>query len=147
MTPERKKYLTNIPWLEQAMRNDIQAAKDRMKVYKMQLTTKKFDCIECLNGVSDGYFAGSEQEAKDRIRLCKVYIKAFKRQLPQRLPEDKLKACPFCGSKAEAFMDEGWYWEWTVCCQNEDCIANSIVMHYESREECIEAWNRRNIGR
>lgn len=52
----------------------------------------------------------------------------------------ELKSCPFCGEKAVVEMDEGWYWEWNVYCS--ECGIH-FPNHFETKEEAIEAWNRR----
>lgn len=46
----------------------------------------------------------------------------------------ELKPCPFCGGQAH-IMHEG---HWIMC---EDCQSESG--YYETKEETIEAWNRR----
>ena len=30
----------------------------------------------------------------------------------------ELKPCPFCGGEAEIEMDDSWYWNYHVFCQN-----------------------------
>lgn len=58
-----------------------------------------------------------------------------------------LKTCPFCGSKAESFSDACFCAEdgrkiaeikWFVWCT--EC---SALVSGESKEEALEAWNRR----
>lgn len=60
----------------------------------------------------------------------------------------ELKPCPFCGSKAKIFdtMDGEWY---VSCSQSEyqetgiicSCIPSTWI--YDTKEDAIEAWNRR----
>lgn len=59
---------------------------------------------------------------------------------------NKLKPCPFCGSKAKLSPD----WNplrrrelYTVECTKEDC--NALINHMElTPEMAIEKWNRRS---
>ena len=51
----------------------------------------------------------------------------------------ELKPCPFCGGEAEIEMDENWYWNYYVFCQ--ECKITTD--YYETADEAIEAWNRR----
>lgn len=56
--------------------------------------------------------------------------------------DDKLKPCPFCGSKADV-SDGGYsgtrFW---IHCVNNDCIAHEGVTRI-TREAAIAIWNRR----
>lgn len=67
---------------------------------------------------------------------------------------EKLKPCPFCGEKPlvrmvdlrcitvadnVALRDE-WY---RVCCGNASCVCNTRTKKFLSKDEAIEAWNRR----
>lgn len=56
----------------------------------------------------------------------------------------KLKDCPFCGSEAECYIDDDWYWEYRVCCSNKNCILGDGST-FKSEEEAIAAWNRRDL--
>ena len=62
--------------------------------------------------------------------------------LPQY--SDKLKPCPFCGSKADVIVsaDGGW----GVACRSEKknttCRA-MMALHFGDAELAIEHWNRR----
>ncbi len=53
---------------------------------------------------------------------------------------DELKPCPFCGETESLIIDD----EWTIpafaieCCE---CGASTIT--FDTKEEAIEAWNRR----
>ena len=47
-----------------------------------------------------------------------------------------LKPCPFCGGKAHIIHEGYWI-------MYEDCQSESG--YYETKEEAIEAWNRRDI--
>ena len=59
---------------------------------------------------------------------------------------EKLKSCPFCGSKPTIRIfkgKDGWRNSYAVICRYDEggCGAESGLYHYES--EAIEAWNRR----
>ena len=60
---------------------------------------------------------------------------------------EKLKCCPFCGKKSD--FDE---WKQTkifekiafrVLCVNIDCPVQPATDWFNTKEEAIEAWNRR----
>lgn len=51
---------------------------------------------------------------------------------------DKLKPCPFCGSKNIDLFEHGAI---VVFVQCDDCLAT--FPHFDSKQEAIEAWNRR----
>ena len=57
---------------------------------------------------------------------------------------EKLKSCPFCGGEAE--LDHFDSDEWYICCANLDgeCEIRPSTRFYETKEEAIEAWNRRS---
>lgn len=48
---------------------------------------------------------------------------------------EDLKKCPFCGGKAEIV---GYKIFWVIC---KECTAET--KSFDTREEAIEAWNRR----
>ena len=52
--------------------------------------------------------------------------------------ELKLKPCPFCGSEAEFIGEEHYDWFYIQC---KKCKMRSA---WQTREEAIEAWNRRS---
>jgi hypothetical protein len=53
----------------------------------------------------------------------------------------ELKPCPFCGGEAGFPSGSlGWYW---VECMNEDCPVEPSTNGHQTKEEAIEAWNRR----
>lgn len=54
-----------------------------------------------------------------------------------------LKPCPFCGSEAEIIDYKDEYLEQIVTCRNSFCKVNPNTHFFETREEAIEAWNRR----
>lgn len=65
---------------------------------------------------------------------------------------NELKPCPFCGSEARLFsFCEGVYDETKLkhnvqCLNEKDCFARvgrDWAFGYETKEEAIEAWNRR----
>ena len=51
----------------------------------------------------------------------------------------ELKPYPFCGGEAEIEMDESWYWNYHVFCQ--ECKIGTD--YYETADETRQAWNRR----
>ena len=51
----------------------------------------------------------------------------------------ELKPCPDCGGEAEIEMDDCWYWNYHVFCQ--ECKIGTD--YYDTADEAIEAWNRR----
>lgn len=57
--------------------------------------------------------------------------------------EKGMKKCPFCGSRAHiryiAVMERPYFPE----CVDEKCIAGDTGISFETKEEAIEAWNRR----
>ena len=54
-----------------------------------------------------------------------------------------LKPCPFCGGEAEAIKAHHIFENpYVVICSNEKCRA-SLGMFSKTKEEAIEAWNRR----
>ena len=52
----------------------------------------------------------------------------------------KLKPCPFCGGEAEMSK---WKCGYYVSCIESDCFVCPETGDFESREEAIEAWNKR----
>ena len=59
--------------------------------------------------------------------------------------EKELKPCPFCGRKAELVTMEfgsGSIYFGTTC-ENWLCAVASVIPYFSSKEEAIEAWNRR----
>ena len=55
------------------------------------------------------------------------------------MSEEKLKPCPFCGGEATANESSwrGWWHGWVIC---KNCGA---TIDKPTKEETIEAWNRR----
>lgn len=64
---------------------------------------------------------------------------------------NKLKSCPFCGGEAEVFdynikcdfyedKEDEFIAPYTVHCKRNCCF---LGKDYETKEEAIEAWNRR----
>lgn len=55
-----------------------------------------------------------------------------------------LKPCPFCGSRARVSQatrpESVGRWTWRVQC----CECNGTVLYFDSRENAVEAWNRRS---
>lgn len=58
------------------------------------------------------------------------------------MSEIKLKPCPFCGGEAK-INRMPHLWEYSVQCNNVDCIVHPETEGYEKGEEAIEAWNTR----
>lgn len=52
----------------------------------------------------------------------------------------ELRACPFCGGKAEAIQHAPR--RWTIQCENDDCAVSQEMGHF-TEEEAAAAWNRR----
>lgn len=60
---------------------------------------------------------------------------------------EKLKPCPFCGGEAVVEChDEDYGDDWIVSCINLDgeCEITPHTKFYETKQEAIEAWNRRS---
>lgn len=56
---------------------------------------------------------------------------------------NELKPCPFCGGEAEAIKAHHIFEKpYVVICGNKECRA-SLGEFSKTREEAIEAWNRR----
>lgn len=55
-------------------------------------------------------------------------------------PEPKPKPCPFCGKEPRIYGDKPQAY---IACVNEKCPVNSETIFFQTREEAIEAWNRR----
>ena len=61
---------------------------------------------------------------------------------------NELKPCPFCGgSAAIGRTKKSLKLQYSVGCNNSRCIANRLrnpfVLHFLSKGEAAEAWNRR----
>lgn len=56
---------------------------------------------------------------------------------------DKLKPCPFCGGKVEAFYDSNYGNEWIVICRNDNCDVDASTSFMRTKEQAVAAWNRR----
>ena len=58
----------------------------------------------------------------------------------------ELKKCPFCGGEAKWGMMESNHY---VRCYNPDCLikpTTALFRFYETKQEAIEAWNKRGEG-
>ena len=55
--------------------------------------------------------------------------------------EQKMKRCPICNSEAVAYYIAGH--GYFVSCLNEKCIMYNLNIMFESKEEAINAWNKR----
>ena len=58
---------------------------------------------------------------------------------------EELKKCPFCGSKAYAYKSKNFLGQeyWGIECESNECIVHTMVADYSTKEEAIEAWNKR----
>ena len=65
-----------------------------------------------------------------------------------------LKPCPFCGAHPTLNKDDGASWliptrisdddpAYSVECDNVDCDCNPCTILFKTKEEAIEAWNKR----
>ena len=58
------------------------------------------------------------------------------------IPE--IKPCPFCGSEGKLHHKRN-LGTWIVECSNNSCPASYMIGYdYDTQEEAIAAWNRRN---
>jgi Lar family restriction alleviation protein len=57
--------------------------------------------------------------------------------------EVELKPCPFCGSKAKLHSNADRH---VILCSKEDCHAAFVARSFESEEDAIAAWNKRENG-
>lgn len=63
-----------------------------------------------------------------------------------KVKETEMRPCPFCGGKVEPLPEKEWDESitWGAYCNGDpDCFINSTNAHYETRDELIEAWNKR----
>lgn len=58
--------------------------------------------------------------------------------------EKKIANCPFCRSTAQLYIRNNQY---TVRCNNHNCIAYDIEPHFISSDSAIAAWNASDVGR
>lgn len=54
--------------------------------------------------------------------------------------ENDIKSCPFCGGKANIFIDNGAYKKYSVFCSNNNCCRTP---NFSYRYLAIKLWNRR----
>nr|DAH38977.1 MAG TPA: restriction alleviation protein [Caudoviricetes sp.] len=54
--------------------------------------------------------------------------------------EKKIANCPFCRATAQLYIRNNQY---TVRCNNHNCIAYDIEPHFISADSAIDAWNAR----
>ena len=52
--------------------------------------------------------------------------------------EKKIANCPFCRATAQLYIRNNQY---TVRCNNHNCIAYDIEPHFISADSAIDAWN------
>lgn len=62
--------------------------------------------------------------------------------------ERKLLPCPFCGSEAVIHdsIDADAKISYHAYCTNENCIAHTDAICFDSKESAAEAWNKRSNG-
>ena len=58
--------------------------------------------------------------------------------------EKKIANCPFCRATAQLYIRNNQY---TVRCNNHNCIAYDIEPHFISSDAAINAWNASEVGR
>jgi len=62
------------------------------------------------------------------------------------VPEEELKPCPFCGSKANLGETEGC--DWAIQCSGCDAFfMDDMLWHvedYDGKQNVIDKWNKRN---
>ena len=58
--------------------------------------------------------------------------------------EKKISNCPFCRATAQLYIRNNQY---TVRCNNHNCIAYDIEPHFVSADAAIDAWNANEVGR
>lgn len=57
--------------------------------------------------------------------------------------KNELKCCPFCGAKGTVRQKDN-LGTWIAECSGWECPASYMIgMDYDTKEEAIEAWNRR----
>lgn len=67
---------------------------------------------------------------------------------------DGLISCPFCGGPAKLVETRRWPKDldyaiiaYTPVCSNPDCVIyNADTKYYKTKQESIEAWNKRSLG-
>ena len=58
------------------------------------------------------------------------------------MEQQKMKNCPFCGSKAgHIIKNNADFLLHKIICTAENCMV--ATLWHESREECAEVWNKR----
>ena len=93
---------------------------------------EKVSKLEELIEENVGYLRATP-EASDYIKAIRDAIEIVRTGMKE------LKPCPFCGGEAEIEMDDSWYWNYHVFCQ--ECKIGTDC--YETADEAIETWNRR----
>ena len=59
---------------------------------------------------------------------------------------NELKPCPFCGSAANYFQDEGRYTGrpvWSVGCDDEECFGFVSITGFSRKADARVSWNKR----
>ena len=59
------------------------------------------------------------------------------------MKENELKPCPFCGSKRLYVSERNYFGEKSATVTCVYCHISQTGSEYETKEEAIEAWNRR----
>lgn len=74
---------------------------------------------------------------KKAIKCNKRLIAVLKQQLPQRIPVDKLRRCPFCGGRAHINFNR-FLGNYVICEKYE-----VATPYFGESKKAIEVWNRR----
>lgn len=77
---------------------------------------------------------GKLEDAETKIKELNEAIETNQKTEP------KPKPCPFCGKEPRIYGDKPQVY---IACVNQDCPVNSETIFFQTREEAIEAWNRR----
>lgn len=56
------------------------------------------------------------------------------------MADEELKRCPFCGGEAKVVLSG---WNYGIECT--ECAGSLLPVRYQSKEEAIAAWNRRDL--
>ena len=56
---------------------------------------------------------------------------------------EELKPCPFCGGEADLINNDYVYEKWFAGCHNGKCPVQPETYIHGTKDEAINAWNRR----
>ena len=77
--------------------------------------------------------------SKDEHTNPSMVLSMWNKHVANRRTKEILKACPFCGSGEVVATEERGYNSHIVMCN--ECLCRTDT--YDSKEDAIEAWNRR----